>query len=44
MKEFVPLRHKIYNYLTDKITLIEGRKVQKKCVIKPDTKFENYKT
>ena len=43
IKEFVALRLKIYSYLTDDCEEDKKAKGTKKCVIKRDLKFNDYK-
>ena len=43
MKEFCTLRAKTYSYLIDDNSEIKKSKRTKKCVIKPELMFENYK-
>ena len=43
MKEFCALRAKTYSYLMDDNSEIKKSKGTKKCVIKPELMFENYK-
>ena len=43
-KEFATLRLNMYSYLTNKSHVDEMRKGTKKCVIKWDIQFEDYKT
>ena len=42
MKEFVALRAKMYSYIDDKSELKKCKRI-KKCVIKQEIKFEDYK-
>ena len=43
MKQFVTLRPKIYNYLTDDDCVNKKAKDTRKCPIKSETKFEDCK-
>ena len=43
IKEFVALRPKTYSYLTDDCEEDKKAKGTKKCVIKKELKFDNYK-
>ena len=43
MKEFCPLRAKAYSYLMDDNIEVKKSKGAKKCVIKQELMFENYK-
>ena len=42
-EKFVGLKAKTYSYLTDDGSEDKKSKIQKKCVIKRKSKFENYK-
>ena len=43
MKEFCSLRAKKYSYLVDDNSEVKKSERTKKCVIKPELMFENYK-
>ena len=43
MKEFCSLRAKTYSYLVDDNSEVKKSERTKKCVIKPELMFENYK-
>ena len=43
MKEFCALRAKTYSYLMDDDSEVKKAKGTKKCIIKRETMFENYK-
>ena len=43
MKEFCALRAKTYSYLMDDDSEVKKAKGTKKCIIKQETMFENYK-